>query len=47
MWIQASQWPVEDGIPLKFISQKETGDQVEYQFIDVKSQKKRVITQFY
>lgn len=46
-WIQASQWPVEDGIPLKFISQKETGDQVEYQFMDVRNQKKRVITQFY
>lgn len=46
-WIQASQWPVEDGIPLKFISQKETGDQVEYQFMEVRNQKKRVITQFY
>ena len=46
-WIQSSEWPVEDGMPLKFISQKEIADKVEYKFVNLRNQKKRIITQFY
>lgn len=46
-WAQGSEWPVLGSEPMGFISQKKTGDKVEYIFEDIKTQERRVITQYY
>lgn len=53
-WIQEAEWPMgEDGIPMKFISQKgkkgkfyDTMLYTEFLFEDVKTGKQRIIEQF-
>jgi len=53
-WIQEAEWPIgEDGIPMKFISQKRKKGKsydtmlfTEFLFEDVKTGKKRIVEQF-
>ncbi|MBO7763077.1 MAG: hypothetical protein J6T24_09795 [Clostridia bacterium] len=53
-WIQEAEWPMgEDGIPMKFISQKrrkgkhyETLLFTEFLFEDIKTGKQRIVEQF-
>lgn len=53
-WIQEAEWPMgEDGIPMKFISQKQKKGKAydtmlftEFVFEDVKTGKKRIVEQF-
>lgn len=45
-WVQEPEWPAINGIPMKFISQKEDGDKFEYEFQDITSKKTKIITQY-
>lgn len=45
-WIQEPEWPEINGIPMKFISQKQDGDKFEYEFQDINSEKSKIITQY-
>lgn len=45
-WAQEPEWPALNGVPMKFLSQKEDGDKFEYEFQDINSEKKIIITQY-
>lgn len=45
-WVQEPEWPAINGIPMKFVSQKAEGDKFEYEFQDINSEKKKIITQY-
>ena len=46
-WIQASEWPVHDGRPMRFVGQKADGEVTRYTFEDVQSGKRRIVEQSY
>lgn len=46
-WIQGPEWPMGSMSPMKFLSQKRKGEQVEYTFEDIDTGTIRVIKQFY
>lgn len=46
-WIQAPEWPMGTNSPMEFITQKQTGDLVQYTFRDVDTGETRVIEQYY
>lgn len=45
-WVQEPEWPAINGIPMKFVSQREDGDKFEYEFQDINSAKKKIVTQY-
>ena len=46
-WIQDANWPIYNGVPMKFTHQLEHGEQVVYYFIDIESGYKKSIIQTY
>ena len=46
-WIQGGEWPMGEKSPMKFISQKNKGEQVDYLFQDVDTGEIRIVEQFY
>ncbi|MDO4815856.1 MAG: hypothetical protein Q4A83_04535 [Bacillota bacterium] len=46
-WAQESEWPMSNGCPMKFVSQKQDGDRVEYLFEDDTTGETKVVEQFY
>lgn len=46
-WIQGAEWPMGVNSPMKYISQKRTGELVEYFFEDVDTGACRTVEQFY
>lgn len=47
-WAQNCEWPFDKkGNPMKFISQKRTGEKVEYVFTDTVTDEKKTVVQFY
>lgn len=45
-WAQDPEWPALNGVPMRFLSQKEDGDKFEYEFQDINSDRKKIITQY-
>ena len=45
-WVQEPEWPMSNGIPMKFVSQQTDGEFNSYVFEDVTTKDKRVIKQF-
>lgn len=46
-WAQESEWPMGKNSPMKFIRQKQDGDQVLYWFQDVDTGEEKIVEQFY
>lgn len=46
-WIQGPEWPMGSHSPMKFISQKKSGELVEYCFEDVDTKSTRIVKQFF
>ena len=46
-WIQGAEWPMGVNSPMKFVKQKRHKEQVEYLFIDVDTEEKRMVIQYY
>ncbi len=46
-WIQGPEWPCGTYSPMRFVSQKRQGEQVQYSFEDVDTYEKRIVTQYY
>ncbi len=45
-WAQEPEWPASGGTPMRFVSQKETGDLYEYIFEDILTKEQRTVKQF-
>lgn len=46
-WIQGPEWPMGANSPMKFISQRRSGDAVQYLFQDVDTGEERTVVQYY
>ncbi len=46
-WIQGPEWPRGTNSPMRFISQKRQGEQVQYLFEDVDTNEMCIVTQYY
>lgn len=46
-WIQEPEWPMGEKSPMKFLSQKQDGDKVEFVFVDVDTNTERTVTQYF
>ena len=46
-WIQGPQWPMGSNSPMKFVTQKRTGDAVHYEFRDVDTGEIKIVRQLY
>lgn len=46
-WIQGAEWPMGVNSPMKFVEQKRRKEQVEYLFVDVDTEEKRTVVQYY
>ena len=46
-WIQESDWPVYDGRPMRFVSQKSDGEVTRYTFEDAQTGERRIVEQSY
>lgn len=46
-WAQESEWPVRNGQACKYINRKRDGDKVDFEFEDVVTGEKVIITQYY
>jgi hypothetical protein len=46
-WIQGGEWPMGEKSPMKFISQKSKGEEIDYIFQDVDTEEIRIIKQYY
>lgn len=46
-WVQGAEWPMGINAPMKFIEQKRYRGYQEYLFIDLDTQEKRIVVQYY
>lgn len=46
-WMQGPEWPMGANTPMRFLSQKRTGEVTQYRFEDVDTQQQRLVEQFY
>ena len=46
-WIQGAEWPMGKYSPMKYIDRKRIGERVDYYFIDVDTNKERIVQQWY
>lgn len=45
-WVQEPEWPVCNGVPMRFIKQENDGDLFQYLFEDIKTGEQRTISQY-
>lgn len=46
-WIQGAAWPMGKKSPMKYVDKKRIGERVDYYFIDVDTNKERIVQQWY